>query len=445
MTDTIAAVATPPGEGGIGIVRLSGPGAEEILLRLFCPAGKPGRLESHRLYYGHVKDGAVTVDEGMAVVMRAPRSYTREDVAELQLHGGQAVLQTALRLCLREGARLAEPGEFTRRAFENGRIDLAQAEAVMALISARSEQARQAAVRQLEGGASAFIREAADELYRIQAAVAACIDYPEEVSEEEALADVQPRLAALSQHLEEAADEKAARILQNGLQVALCGRPNVGKSSLLNAVLREDRAIVTPVAGTTRDIVTGETILGGCLVRLTDTAGVRDTEDTVERLGVERAKKAMREADLLLLVLDASQQLTEEDRLLLEECAGQDAVILLNKGDLPQTVFAEDVSGYGLRVMNISASRPETLAPLRALLAEKARCADSLALTQPRHVEAARRAAAHLRSAAEAMNTAVDLCSVDLLAAQSALAEITGDAVEERLLDRVFEEFCVGK
>lgn len=447
--DTIAAIATAPGQGGIAIVRLSGPDAETVLMRVFRPA-KSGltELTSHLLTYGHVVDGDEVVDECMAVLMRAPRSYTREDVAELQLHGGSFVAQRALALCLRQGARLAEPGEFTRRAFLNGRVDLSQAEAVMGLIAARGEQARRAAMRQLRGGASGFIREAADEIYDLQAGVAACVDYPEEISEEEAAAGLRPRILRLAEKLDAACDERAARILASGLNVALCGRPNVGKSSLLNALLGEDRAIVTDIPGTTRDALTGSVTLGGSVIHLTDTAGLRATDDPVERLGVGRARRAVDEADVALAVIDLSRPLSDEDREIIAALRGKTAALLLNKADLPRVFAPEEVSALmpGAPVMVVSAAAPDSLAPLKAYLTEQAAVSDQLALTQPRHLEAARRAAAHLRQAVHTLDAfSVDLCGVDLQAAQAALAEITGDQVDERLLDRVFANFCVGK
>ena len=448
-TDTIAAIATAPGQGGVAIVRLSGPEAEAILLRVFRPAGKAALpLTSHLLTYGHAIDGNEAIDECMAVVMRAPRSYTREDVAEIHLHGGAYLSQRVLSLCLREGARLADPGEFTRRAFLNGRIDLSQAEAVMGLIAARGEASRKAAMRQLQGGPSTFIRKAADTLYELQAGVAACIDYPEEIGEDEAAADLIPRACSLADELEAACDERAARILQSGLRVALCGQPNVGKSSLLNALLGEERAIVTPIPGTTRDMVTGEVTLGGSVVHLTDTAGLHATDDPVEQLGVERARRAMAEADLVLAVLDASRPLGDDDRALLHDLSDHPCLIVLNKADLPAAISADDVSVLlpDVPVLTVSADAPGSLAPLKAHLAEQAAVSDRLALTQPRHIEAARRAVQHLRQAAfTAQTLTVDMASLDLQSAQLALAEITGDEVEERLLDRVFGLFCVGK
>ena len=442
--DTIAAIATAPGQGGVGIVRISGAQAEQVLMQVFRP-GKAAPLTSHMLTYGHVMDGAEAVDECMAVLMRAPRSYTREDVAELQLHGGTYLCQRVLALCLQNGARLAAPGEFTRRAFLNGRIDLSQAEAVMGLISAQGEQARRAALRQLEGGASSFIRQAAEELYDLQAGIAACIDFPEEISEEEAAVNLRPRMLALADTLDNACDERAARIVSSGLNVALCGRPNVGKSSLLNALLGEERAIVTDVPGTTRDMVTGDMTLGGSVIHLTDTAGQHDTSDPVERLGVERARRAAAQADVVLAVLDGSAAPTEDDLALLAQLKGMNAALILNKADLPVRLSPEEAAALlpGTKVLSLSARDPATLQPLRTFLAEQAAVSDHMTLTQPRHLEAARRAASHLRQAAEA--DLLDLAAIDLQSAQAALGEITGDQVEERLLDRVFNQFCVGK
>lgn len=446
VTDTIAAIATAPGEGSVAIVRLSGPEAEAILMRIFRPAREVEALTSHLLTYGRAVDGAQTIDECMAVLMRAPRSYTREDVAELQLHGGSAASQRVLALCLREGARLAEPGEFTRRAFLNGRIDLSQAEAVMALIAARGEASRQAAVRQLQGGASQFIHAAADTLYGIQASAAACIDYPEEVSEEEAAADLGQRIGRLADQIDQACDERAARILTQGLSVALCGEPNVGKSSLLNALLGEERAIVTPIPGTTRDMVTGDLTLAGSPIHLTDTAGLHATDDPVERIGVERARRAIASADAVLAVTDASRG-APLDADLIALLRGRDAAVVVNKSDLVDDTPVEHIRTAlpEAEILVLSAQQPGTLDALKAWLARKAAVSDALALTQPRHIEAARRAASHLRQAREALALSVDMATIDLQAAQLALAEITGDAVEEKLLDRVFSEFCVGK
>ena len=368
-------------------------------------------------------------------------------MAELQLHGGGYTAQAVLALCLRHGARLAEPGEFTRRAFLNGRIDLSQAEAVMSLVEARGRQAHDAALRQLSGGASGFIRQAADSLYELQAGAAACIDYPEEISEEEAASDLGPRALALADTLDSACDERAARLLSEGLLCVLCGRPNAGKSSLLNALCGEELAIVTDIPGTTRDRVEGTLLLDGALVRLADTAGLRETEDPVERIGVERTRRALSQADLTLAVIDGHQPLTEEDMQLLSGLPER-SLLLLTKADLPRAITQEDIAAAapGRRMLCVSALQPETLAPLKRLLAEEARVDDRLALTQPRHLAAAREAAARLRDAERAMREAsVDLAAIDLQAAQAALSRITGDDPTQNLLDRVFSRFCVGK
>lgn len=448
LHDTIAAIATAPGTGGIGIIRMSGPDAAAILMRVFRPAGKNQAIpESHRLVYGKLTDGEQIIDECMAVIMRAPRSYTREDVAEIQLHGGRYVINKALELCLKAGARLAEAGEFTRRAFLNGRVDLSQAESVMELISARGEQEHRAAVRQLNGGASSFVRKFSDELYGLQAGLAACIDYPEEISDEEGAGSLKEGLEKLIDGLEKAMDEHASRLIYQGLQVALIGRPNVGKSSLLNALLGEDRAIVTNIPGTTRDTVHGEMTLNGFRVQLTDTAGIHETNDPVEKIGVERSEKARREADASLLILDGSQPLGADDLELLRSFSGEGAVVI-NKTDLPQKITEEDIHGIrqDMTCMTVSALDQESLQPLRDFLARYVQVSDQQAVTQPRHLDAVRRAVRHLRDAEKTLDSYTpDVAATDLQAAQAALSEITGDSADEKLLDRVFSQFCVGK
>ena len=441
--ETIAAIATAPGEGGIGIIRISGSRAEEILGRAVQRAGVAREAwESHRMYYGFLRSGEEILDEGMAVLMRAPRSYTREDVAEIQLHGGSYVLGKGLEICLKEGAVLAAPGEFTRRAFLNGRIDLSRAEAVMALISARGEQAHRAAVRELRGGVTSFVRDAADRLYDIQAGLAACVDYPEEISDEEGAAEMAPKLESLIGTLRDAIQERSSRLLSQGLRVALCGRPNVGKSSLLNALLGEEKAIVTSIPGTTRDLVTGEMSLDGIRVFLTDTAGLREAGDEVEKIGVERSRKAMEEADVVLMVLDGSLPLQEEDVLLMKSLP-EDSVLVVNKQDLPQRLKLPET---GRTVIRCSAMERGGLESIKAFLRNHTVLSDRMTVTQPRHLDALRRAAGFLESALQTVRTLPpDLAATDLESAQLALGEITGDQVDEKLLDRVFESFCVGK
>lgn len=449
IQDTIAAIATAPGAGGIGIIRVSGPDAEAILTKVFHPAGSLSHpLPSHMLTYGSASDGNETIDECMAVMMRAPRSYTREDVCELHVHGGSYVTDRVLTLCLRAGARLAEPGEFTRRAFLNGRIDLTQAEGVMGMIAAGSEAARRAAARQLDGGVCTYIRRLLDRLNEAAAGLAACVDYPEEVSDEEAIHELKPALEEIASELLRSVNERTARILGGGLQVVLCGRPNAGKSSLLNTLLEEDRAIVTEIPGTTRDVLTGTISLGGSTVVLTDTAGLRDSDDPVERIGVERSHRAMEQADTVLYLLDSASPLSAEDRAQLQT-ADPRWIILMTKADLPSVIVEEDIRNLlpSCELIRLSCQTGEGIASLRDRLTELARTDESAILSQPRHADAARRAAQHLQDAVATMEAGLpaDLCSVDIHAAQLALSEITGDNADEALLDAVFSRFCVGK
>ena len=445
---TIAAIATPPGSGGIGIIRMSGPDAERILNEIFVPAGK-GKLplKNRYLTYGELRSDTEILDECLAVIMRGPYSYTREDVAELQLHGGTQVLQRVLELCLSRGARLAEPGEFTRRAFLNGRIDLSRAEAVMNLISARGEQAYQAAIRQMQGGTADFVRQASDALYKLQAGLAACIDYPEEISDEEGVSTLQSGLESLIRELEEAADERNARLISDGIHITLYGTPNAGKSSLLNALLGQERAIVTSIPGTTRDTVEGEILLDGIRVYLTDTAGLRDTEDPIEKIGVARSEQALNTADIAMLVVDGSQQLNDEEEKWIRQ-ETERCIVLINKSDLPVVVKEEDIHRINpvLSCLTLSAISPESTRPLKQLIREKIRLADRMTLSQPRHVMAVRKALGFLHSALETLKIwTPDMAATDLQAAQAALGEITGDQADEKLLDEVFSSFCVGK
>ncbi len=448
--DTIAAIATATGQGGIAILRISGPQAENVLRRIFRPAkGERESFPSHLMMYGHVVNGSEPVDEAMAVFMRAPRSYTREDVAEIHTHGGRLMASLALELALGAGARQAEAGEFTRRAFLNGRLDLSQAEAVMSLISAGGRQAAKAAMRQLQGGPSQFIRHALDKLYVIMAGLEAAIDYPEEVEEAEATQNLREGVLSLAKMLEDALSERGVKMLEQGMNVVLCGRPNAGKSSLLNALLGEDKAIVTDVPGTTRDILTGTMELGGLPVVVSDTAGLRDTQDMVEKIGVSRAQKAISQADAVLLVIDAGQPLSQEDISFMQNPPEGDFAVVLNKSDLTACITADEIKNQypSLPVIALSALTGEGLYALKAYLKEKAGEPSRLAITTSRHLSAARRAISSLRQAAEsvAQNVPLDLAAVDLRDALAALGEITGDEVEERILDQVFSNFCVGK
>lgn len=446
--DTIAAQATAAGEGGVAIVRVSGADCLRIISRVFrAKNGKP--LENRVLTYGYVMEEGGVADEAMAVLMRAPHSYTREDVAEIHCHGSQALVGKILRLLMAAGARMAEPGEFTYRAFLNGRIDLAQAEGVMRMIRAGSERAMRSAVRQMEGGVSAFVRTAREEITSLLAAMAAAIDFPDEVEETQTAREVTAACKAIAAKLAAACDARAGRIEDEGLRVVLCGRPNAGKSSLLNALLGGERAIVTDIPGTTRDTLTEAVQIGGVRVLLTDTAGLRETGDAVERIGVERAKKALAEADVRALVLDSASPLTEEDKAAFFGLAPQ--MIVLSKGDLAQRLTAADVrAAFGdVPMVTVCATRGEGMEALRDALTAfvPADGAESSALSQARHVEAAGRARAALCDAVTAIEDGMplDVAAVDLSAALDALGEITGETMSERVIDEVFAKFCVGK
>ena len=445
--DTIAAQATAAGEGGVAIVRLSGAKSEEILSRVFrAKNGKP--IENRRLTFGLIVDGDDVVDEAMAVMMRAPLSYTREDVAEIHCHGSQTLVGRILRLLMREGARMAEPGEFTMRAFLNGRIDLTQAEAVMRMIRAGSERAIRSAVRQMEGGVSAFVREAREEIVILLSSLAAAIDFPDEVEETETAQQVFQRCEEIRLRLMASCDVNAGRIEDEGLRVVLAGRPNAGKSSLMNRLLGGDRAIVTDIPGTTRDTLTESFQHAGTRVNLTDTAGLRETSDVVERIGVERAVKAITEADVRVMVVDGSREEEQSD-----EGFGDlpPHIVVISKSDLKNVITAEEIAvrypqASAVVVSAVSGDGVDTLKDLIVSFAPQDATESSM-LSQVRHVEAAMRACGCLSDAMAAIRDGMplDMCAVDLSAALDCLGEITGETMSERVIDEVFARFCVGK
>lgn len=437
---TVAALASPPGKGGIAIVRVSGPEAEQLLRQLFRPKGRQPAFQSHLMMYGHAWHEGRLLDECMAVLFRAPRSYTREDTAEFYLHGGEYVAASLLKALFELGAQPAGPGEFSKRAFLNGRIDLGRAEAVMQLINASGEEAARAALRDLQGGASAFVAAAQEELAGILSGVAAALDYPEEIDEEEAVSGLLPRVEALSGRLRAACDERAARVMERGLEVAICGRPNVGKSSLLNRLLEEERAIVTEEAGTTRDIVRGSILLAGVRVNFADTAGIRVSDHQVEQIGVRLARKAVEQADLALIVLDQGQPLTPEDEEILRLARQKPHIIVHNKADLPGRLSGPD----GILISTQTGEGIDALK--RAIRAEAGQLGER-ELSLLRHMRLAERAAKALDEAAAAFRAGepLDLCAIHLHEALHALGEVTGDNVTEEMLDELFSTFCVGK
>lgn len=456
--DTIAAIATPPGEGGLGIIRISGPNALTILKQIFVPT-RPTPWRPMRLRHGRViADKGVVIDEALAVYMRGPHSFTAEDVVEISCHGGPLVLSRVLSLTLEQGARLAEPGEFTMRAFFNGRIDLAQAEATLDVIRAKTEVGLALAQAQLEGWLSQELRKIRELLLGPLAYVTALVDFPEDEIEAQNIAEP---LAEALQHLERLLlSAEQGIVYRQGARATLVGRPNAGKSSLLNALLRSDRAIVTPIPGTTRDTLEETANLDGVPVILTDTAGIIETNDPVEQLGVARSRTALSTTDLVLLVVDASLPPVEEDRVIAALTHGKPTVLVWNKIDL--LPMDADRSDYALPDVASIAAHIDVSVAVSALTGAglddlartvKTRLLGGLPLsgtamiTNPRHRDALGRAAAHLRDALDGYTRAAspDLLAIDLTGAISALGEITGETVHDDLLTTIFSRFCIGK
>lgn len=457
--ETISAIVTAPGEAGVGIVRLSGPRALAVGEALFCSAaGKAlSRASSHQALYGWVVDPAdgEKVDEALLLVMRGPRSYTREDVVEIQCHGSHASLRRVLALTLSQGARLAEPGEFTKRAFLNGRLDLTQAEAVMDVIRAKTDASLRLAVHQLSGGLAAAVRRERERLLGLIAHLEALLDFPEEEIEElsaqETAAGAASSLAVLRRLL---ATADTGRLLREGLATVILGKPNVGKSSLLNALVRAQRAIVTDVPGTTRDVIEEYVNLRGVPLRIIDTAGIRETEDVVERLGVERSRQMLEAADLALVLLDASRPLSAEDREVLGLLAGRPALILVNKSDLP-AVWSEDevaslAPGQALLRLSVAAGlglEAVEEAILQRVWRGEATQGEGLLAVNVRQQALLQQAADHLEDVcrAAAAGMPLDCLSIDLRAAWGKLGEITGETLGEDLVTEIFSRFCIGK
>lgn len=453
--DTIAAISTPPGEGGIGIVRLSGPKAINIVAAMFASSkGRDIQKDAGRVFHGEIRDGDASIDEVLVHVMRAPHTYTREDVVEINCHGGSAPLHAVLDTTLREGARLAEPGEFTKRAFLNGRIDLVQAEAVVDRIRAKSRAALRAAAGAAQGLLSKSIRELRDELRDAMARIEAAVDFPEDDLSEliddnlrRALEDTHRRMLKLFNTAD------AGRLYREGTSAAIVGRTNVGKSSLFNSLLRENRAIVTAHPGTTRDLVEETINLAGVPLRLTDTAGLRSTQDEVERIGVEVARHALNTTALALFVIDASVPTTDEDETLAREVLDLDIPILLivNKTDLEPNPHLPPWAAHFRATCRVSAKTGAGLDKLEAelatlLLGQGHVGFDQGMITRVHQKDSLRRSIEAVdRVLGGLSNGAPELLSIDLKDALSALGEITGETTPDDVLDRIFSSFCIGK
>lgn len=460
MEDTIAAIATAIGEGGIGIVRLSGQRALSVAEKLFVsPKGKRLKdLPGFSAAYGYFIDPETKakIDEVIVTVMRAPYTYTKEDVVEISCHGGIVAVKTLLATVLRQGVRLAEPGEFTKRAFLNGRIDLSQAEAVIDLIRAKTETGMQVAFGQLSGDLSAKIKEINLDILSLLAHLEALIDFPEEDLEDLAISEVEVRCQTILGQLEELiASSHRGKIYRDGVAAVIIGKPNVGKSSLLNALVRENRAIVTDIPGTTRDVIEEIVNIRGIPLKLIDTAGIRETDNLIERIGVNKTKEFVGRSDLVFFVLDAGAGIMEEDREIFPLLQGKKIIILVNKSDLNEDNVDYEYLSRELpqgRVLNISVLTGLGLESLEEelvrLVGEGIEKQEGRALVSNiRHQEALLKARDSIRAVLSTIQSQlpVDFLTIDLKSAWEYLGEITGESLSEDLIDQIFSQFCVGK
>ncbi|HEX6769024.1 MAG TPA: tRNA uridine-5-carboxymethylaminomethyl(34) synthesis GTPase MnmE [Candidatus Binatia bacterium] len=453
--DTIAAIATPPGEGGIAVVRISGPAAEKIVREIFSRRHRSnGTLRSHTLYHGQINDPKDTqpIDEVLLTIMRKPHSYTGEDVVEVHCHGGNFLVRQILALILSQGARQAEPGEFTKRAFLNGRIDLAQAEAVLDLIRARTVQGAQLALNQAGGELSRCVGQLREELLDILVQLEAAIDFPEEEIELLQRHHLIAKINALIDNINViSASYDWGRLFREGAKVCICGRPNVGKSSLMNALLGTDRVIVTPIPGTTRDVIEESLNLDGLPVIIWDTAGLRDSADQVEQIGVALSRRYLEQADALVVVIDGSVELTPEDQTLLLIAESKKVVIALNKSDLPSVVELQSLTAdRSTRVLTTSAKTGTGIDSLKQTLRELILgyvTESPVTVTNLRHRSELQRSTAGLARAVNTLNQGLppELAAIDLTDAREALEEIIGAVTNDEILERIFTNFCIGK
>jgi len=456
--DIIAALGTPLGEGAIAIVRLSGKGSLELVGRVFKARRKSLdflELPSHRMTLGLIVDlkGRV-LDEVLVCPMRAPYTYTREDVVEIYCHGGILAVRRVLELILSLGARLAEPGEFTKRAFVNGRIDLAQAEAVLDIIRARSQMGMDLALKQLSGGLSSVVASLREDLKGILAEVEAEIDFPEDVEAQDKDAIINKIKSIIEKIDSFLGSAEAGRVYREGLATVLIGKPNVGKSTLLNQIIGEQRAIVTDIPGTTRDIIEEVVNVNGIPLRLIDTAGIREEAGPVEKLGIERTKDAVERADIIIAIFDTTSPLLEDDRLVLENLRGKPSIILINKIDMQERRLEkselEDLVG-NIPIIEISARYGWGIEELKTALVEivgaKKVTGEAVMITRARHKAALERTRESLSNAIKAIEAGfpADCIAVDLWDAWTSLGEITGDNINEEIIDHIFEDFCIGK
>ena len=456
--DTITALVTAVGESSVGIIRISGPEATAIANKIY--KGKTDFLtaESHTVHYGYVYDYKQDkkVDEAIFLLMRGPRSFTGEDVVEVQCHGGMVVLKQVLQLILLSGARLAEQGEFSKRAFLNGRLDLAQAESIMDIVQAKTERGVDLALSQLQGSLSGMVKELRADLLELVAFIQADIDYPDDDIERLTPEEFQSRVANLKEQIASVLENaQKGKMIRDGLRVVIAGKPNVGKSSLLNALLGHERAIVTDIPGTTRDVIEEYINLNGIPLKIVDTAGIRETDNVVEQIGVDKAQQFVKNADLVLYVVDAVQGLTDEDREMLAEIKNQHVIYLMNKSDVGITDearvdFANAIGGAP--VLEISAREKLGLDQLEQSIMDlffsgTLEVQNDIMVTNVRHIQILEESAAHMEGflTGLSLGMSVDFLVIDLQNAWEKLGKITGETVEEDLLDQIFSKFCLGK
>jgi tRNA modification GTPase len=455
--DTIAAISTPPGIGGIGIIRVSGPLVEDIARNLFHPRKPVEIFESRRLYHGDIVsiENKKVIDEVLVVLMRKPNSYTGEDILEIHCHGGPVILQAILGEILKAGAGLARPGEFTERAFLNGRLDLVQAEAVMDMISARTDQALDQAVSLLKGRLSDQMRELRSAALDLLAGWEVLIDFPDEEDAEVENSDTVPRIDKIIYDINSLLlTYREGKLLRDGVSTVITGRTNVGKSSLLNRILEEERAIVTAIPGTTRDFLSESININGIPMTLTDTAGIRESEDAIERIGIKKVWEKLESADAVIFVVDGSAPLTDEDRSVMEKIRGKSIIVAVNKKDLPQIISRGEIEDIlpGVELVSISAKYGDGIDKLREKLYSLAAGKEEInrnktVISNIRHKDALEKAREKLLQARQNMikKFSADVVACDLREALGFLGEIVGETTSEHVLERIFSNFCIGK
>ena len=457
ITDTIAAISSAAGNSGIGKIRVSGDEAIEVVDKIFRPANKNKKLanvESHTVHYGHIMDGDKTLDQVLVIVMKNPHSYTGEDTVEIDCHGGMLILKKVLDLVLKNGARTAEPGEFTKRAFLNGRIDLSQAEAVMDLINSKNDFALNSSIEQLKGGVSDAIKDIRKDIIYHIAFIESALDDPEHISldgyDEEITEMLNENINKISK-LVNSFDN--GRIMKEGIKTVILGKPNAGKSSLLNLMLGEDRAIVTDIEGTTRDTLEENINFNGLSLKIIDTAGIRDTEDLVERIGVNKAKEIAKEGDLIIYVVDGSRELDDNDREIIKLINDKQAIILVNKSDMDTVINIDELKKDSNRdVILFSAKNGEGMDQLEEEIRNmfysgKVTYNDQVYITNARHKEALENALESLKQVKNSVDAGMpeDFYSIDLMDAYTDLGLIIGESVEDDLVNEIFSKFCMGK